>query len=552
MSAEFRQRTAGEYTQMLRRRKWLIILPILTITTAVAYTVYQLPSVYQSETLLTVKPPMISNLVVRPLSDSDITQRIQAISTEVQSRSTLEPLVTKYNLFERERNDKVPMELIIDQMRKNIEVAFKKTDRDNLASFEIKYRDNTPEAARDVTAELASKYVTAQVTDSTERARETQDFVETELAKKKQDLDVLEKQRLDIMRQNVDTLPDSAQGLIAQLEGYRKQEETLGRDIQSLQLEKGRVNESIGSINREIRLLDGAVREQTENTIRRTNRIEDTPAYATISSELSDLRAELVNLRGKFRENHPDVIAAKNKIKEKEGLIKQMEAAGKKRSTEARIASSSSTEILKKRSESEKIRLQQQIGIIDQSIAAKQRQLALNESRVASVESKINAIPNVKVLLESVDAQYQSAKAAYDDLGKTRNDATLQVNRESKAQGETISVVDPANLPKAPVAPKREVLTLFGAFFGLAFGMFLVAMVEVPRMFKVQNIADAKHYTGLPLLAAVPPLHTPAEIRWNQRSHWLKVMAAISIAIGMIPVLIIVLKVTGVFQRFVS
>jgi uncharacterized protein involved in exopolysaccharide biosynthesis len=64
MSVEFRQRTAGELIRMLKRRKWLIILPVITMTAAIGYVVYKLPSVYESRTLLTVKPPTISEKVV--------------------------------------------------------------------------------------------------------------------------------------------------------------------------------------------------------------------------------------------------------------------------------------------------------------------------------------------------------------------------------------------------------------------------------------------------------------------------------------------------------
>ncbi|HEX8636904.1 MAG TPA: Wzz/FepE/Etk N-terminal domain-containing protein, partial [Pyrinomonadaceae bacterium] len=96
MSVEFRQRTAGEFVKMLKRRKWLIVLPILTMTAAIGYVVYRLPSVYESKTLLTVKPPTISDKVVQSLTDEDITQRLQAINQEVLSRSSLEPMIAKY------------------------------------------------------------------------------------------------------------------------------------------------------------------------------------------------------------------------------------------------------------------------------------------------------------------------------------------------------------------------------------------------------------------------------------------------------------------------
>ena len=51
---------------------------------------------------------------------------------------------------------------------------------------------------------------------------------------------------------------------------------------------------------------------------------------------------------------------------------------------------------------------------------------------------------------------------------------------------------------------------------------------------KIQNIEDAKHYTGLPILASVPPLHSHSEKAWLKRSHWLKVLAGTAAAVAAI------------------
>jgi uncharacterized protein involved in exopolysaccharide biosynthesis len=104
MSAEFRQRTPGEYAQMVWRRKWLIVLPTLVVTLAVAWVVSKLPNVYESTTLLTVRPASISTNIVQQLSDNDLTVRINNIGQEVTSRSSLEPIINRYNLYPVERS----------------------------------------------------------------------------------------------------------------------------------------------------------------------------------------------------------------------------------------------------------------------------------------------------------------------------------------------------------------------------------------------------------------------------------------------------------------
>jgi capsular polysaccharide biosynthesis protein len=207
----------------------------------------------------------------------------------------------------------------------------------------------------------------------------------------------------------------------------------------------------------------------------------------------------------------------------------------------------------RKNLELENQRIQAQIAQIDQQLQLKDQELAQNNVYIGSLESKINTIPNVKVALEAINNQYQSAKTTYDDLLKKRNDASLQVERESNAQGETIRVVDAANLPQSPVnASKRYMAILMGAGAGMAFGLFLAGLFEIPRLFKIQNIEDAKHYTGLPVLASVPPLLTHQEIAWKRRAGWLRLAAGIVASLASIPLLIMALQATRIFEKIVS
>ncbi|MDQ3179666.1 MAG: hypothetical protein M3Q33_04005, partial [Acidobacteriota bacterium] len=214
--------------------------------------------------------------------------------------------------------------------------------------------------------------------------------------------------------------------------------------------------------------------------------------------------------------------------------------------------SSRKADLQKQNLEIEKQKAESQIGQIDGQMKAKDEQLRQNTTQISALEAKINTIPSVKVALEGINNQYLSAKTTYDELLKKRNDANLGYDRANNAQGETIRVQDPANLPQSPVAPKRALLSGLGAAIGLALGLFLAALFEFPRILKIQNIEDAKHYTGLPILASVPPLLSPGEKAWASRVHWLKVIAGIAAALASIPLIIIVLQLSRIFERVVS
>src|SRR5829696_341392 len=162
MSVQFRQRTLGEYARIVWRRKWLILLPTIAIASAITWVVLRLPDVYESSTLIVVKPSTIPSVVVPAMDEDMLTRQLTTISQVVTSRSSLQPLVEKYRLYEAERASGEPMESVIDRMRKDIKVELNTTRNDITNGFNITYRGRDPRVTQVVTADLAGKYINAQ------------------------------------------------------------------------------------------------------------------------------------------------------------------------------------------------------------------------------------------------------------------------------------------------------------------------------------------------------------------------------------------------------
>lgn len=552
MATEFRQRSAGELLKIFKRRKWHLILPTLAVGIAVFYVVSKLPNMYESRTSLTLKPPTISTDVVKSLTEDDLSSRLQQMNQEILSRSTLEPMIGKFKLFEQERAAGMDMALIVEKMRKNITVEVEKADSDKVTGFSLKYVDRSAEAARNVAADLAGKYVNSQIAGTIKTVEDTKAFIEKERDAAKANLDAISNQRIQIMTQNVQTLPESSQGLIAQLEGLRQREQTISKEKETLIVEKGRLNDSIRSLNSQINLAQNFGSRDAEDAVKET-RIEDTPAYAQLANQRAILKAKYENQRKVYYDKMPEVAETKAQLEKIDQELEKLEQSAQERAKTVAERGNRKTELTTKNIEIEKERAQSQIGAIEQQIAMKDSEYSQNAGQISMLEAKINTIPNVKVALEAIDNQYQTAKMSYDELMKKTSDIGMQLSRETNSQGETIRVVDAASLPTSPVnASKRFVFMGAGFGIGLLIGLLLAAIFEVPRLFKIQNIEDAKHYTGLPVLASVPPLLTRDEISWQSRSYWLKVMAGIVVAFGSIPLLILILQATNIFGKIAS
>ncbi len=537
MSVDFRQRTPAEYAQMLWRNKWVILLPTIAVAVAVGYVVMRLPDIYESRSRLILRPPQISTNSVPQLNDADLSARITSIGQIVVSRTSLEPLILKYNLYALERSRGAAIETLVERMQmSDIKIEVDRSRDDVQNGFAISYRGRDPQAVRGVTQELAGKYVSGQTTDTQNTAVNTRTFFETQINQLKAELDAIDARRLSYMMQSVSSLPDSAQSLISQLEGLRSQERTLTTEIGRLGDQRTALSNNVGLVEKQRQDNIANVRSQMTDPL-------TTPAYAQFTSRLSSLKSERNNMLtvGQMRPKNPEVIAKNSEIAQVEGDMKAM-LATHEANVEARVKQ------LQGQTDFGSEAIKTNLKLINGEIERQRRSLTETTAAIGQVAARLNQVPGTTVQLQAIEREYNTKKVLFDDLLKQKASADLGVNVAVNSQGETIQVIDPANLPTTPIAPKRQVLIAMGLGLGLGLGLLLAFAREAPGLLKVNTTPDAEHYTGLPVLISVPMIRTTTEVRNRRIRHIALAAAGIVIAVISVPALIIALKFTRIFE----
>ncbi|GAC1395885.1 MAG: Wzz/FepE/Etk N-terminal domain-containing protein [Pyrinomonadaceae bacterium] len=540
MAIEFRQRTPGEYAQLLWRRKWLIMLPALAVTVAVAWVVKQLPNVYESKTTLVVRPPTISpGLVPQQLSDEDLMIRINNIGQEALSRKSLEQLITTYDLYRNERERGEPMDKLIEQMqKKDVKVEVNRTNRDTPNSFDLAFRGQDPRMVQSVAAALARRYVDGQIVDSTNNATNTSAYFDEKLGNAKNELDAIDKKRLEFMQQNASHLPSDTPALIAQLNGLREQQKTLI-------IETGRLRDGRVALENQLSTLGKARADLVGDTIEQSSNPKNSQGYALLIQRKSQLEAEMQTMLTTLKPKNPDVIKKQAEIDSVQREMRQL-VDDNKREVEAKRK-----EVLARidpQAENFKTQLQLTAAELDRE----QKQIAQIESQIAQIESRLNQVPGAQVVLEGLESDIKSKKASYDELLKKQQNASIVKETTQRQQGVTIQVVDVANLPDSPVAPKRYLLMPLGLVAGLGFGFLLAAFFELPRLLTLQTTDDVRHYTELPVLVSMPEMLTTRELRRRRFSRTLMLTAGVIATIVSIPALAMLLKLSHIFDRFAA
>jgi uncharacterized protein involved in exopolysaccharide biosynthesis len=266
-----------------------------------------------------------------------------------------------------------------------------------------------------------------------------------------------------------------------------------------------------------------------------------TLAWSQLVTRKAQLEGELTRLKQELREKHPDVIAKQKEIDQVKQNMDDQIVEWKEKIKEKEQSLANRPDLAASGLESE-------IKMVDGEIKRQQGLLADNEKQIALIIDRINKVPGAEVSLGVIEREYQTKKAAYDQLLGQQQKITLSADAFSQQQGESIDVIDPANLPSQPVAPKRFVLAGIGLAVGLGVGLLLTGIFEVPRLLTIQTSEDARHYTGLPVLISVPELLTPQEAKAIPRRRRLILAAGFVVTIVSIPLLALALKLTHVFE----
>jgi polysaccharide chain length determinant protein (PEP-CTERM system associated) len=534
MSVEFRQRKPGEYLNIIRKRKWLIILPMIALTTAVAYVVYRLPDIYESTTLIVVTSSTLPTNVVPTATEDSITRQLSSINQIVASRSSLEPLVQKYDLYKSERLRGEAIESVIAMMRKDINVEVNTSRNDITNGFNITFRGRDPKTTQAVTSELASKYIDEQTKDTSHRGQSAKEFMNNQVLTAKQELDAIDKKRLDFMTSNSANLPSGSAALISQLTGLREQQK-------AVMVEIGRLQDQRAANITNLALIRKNTEQQKTEVSETTTDPKTTLAWSQLVTRKAQLEGELTRLKQELRDKHPDVIAKQKEIDQVQKDMDDMIAEWKQKIEEKEKK-------LESRPDLQAAAVENSIKAADGEIKRQQQILADNEKAIGSLVERLNNIPGVEVQLGAIEREYETKKAAYDQLLGQQTKINLGADAASQQQSEGIAVVDPANLPSKPVAPKRLMLSTIGLALGLGLGLVLTAAFEVPRLLTIQTTEDVRHYTGLPVLISVPELLTAQEARAVPRRRRLLLAAGMAVTIVSIPLIALALKLTHIFE----
>jgi polysaccharide biosynthesis transport protein len=493
-----------DYIEIVRWRRWWLVLPIVLISVATVFGSLFLPRSYRSEAIIIVEPQKVPSSYVQPNISVSVADRLQAIRQEILSRSRLRKIITEFNIY-RSTKGNLATDDQVEMMRNDITVEMLNSQpgehNKNVEALKITYSGSNPVLVQQVTRKLTSLFIEENLRDREQEAEGTTGFLDDQLEKMRQSLQEQEKKIQAFKSAHAGELPEQQMAslqLLGQLQGMLQTNSDAITRAQQQEKYLGSVLESISLI-------------QTPQSMK-----------SALQLQYDAKNAELISAEQRYRAHHPDVIRLGLELKAlKEQVDAEKEASGKNGGSNVGNAGVTPEEI------------NAQIGGLKDETAKRLARQTKLENDMQRIQTQISALPRVEQELAELTRDYETSRTSYEALLAKRNNSSIAAEMERRAEGEQFRILDPASLPEKPYRPNLLQIDLLGVFVGLFTGCGLALIVEMNDQ-TLHSEKDVAAIVAAPMLASVPWVLSSEESLSRRRQNWLVIGAVILAVVAIV------------------
>jgi len=512
------------------RRKWLVILAFMgpfavTVSLAIA-----LPNLYRSTATLLLERPQVSETFVKSSVTSELESRLHTISQEILSRSKLQDLIIRFDLYPEFRKRATPEE-VVERMRRDIRMEFKGRDirmepKESAVvvpqagpvatiAFTLSFRGKDPETVANVTNTLASLFVDENVKLRERQAAGTAEFLRVQLEEMKRKLDQEEQRVGEFKERHLGELPEQTPVNLAILE-------RLNVELRLNKENQIRVMEWFDQedLTRQLAMAskNAPVKDPTDTTPVRDP--TDTPTGpVAIAARIAWLNQELTELRTRFSEKYPDVIRVKAEI-----------AALERQLAETRNGETSETKADSKANQYPSRLKKGRSAAAVQLSALKEQEKSLRQA-IAMYQRRVDHSPRLEQEYQGLFGDYKTMKEHYGALLQRYQEALVAESMEHGEKGDEVRLLDAAIPSTRPAAPNPLRLIFIGLILSMGLAGGAVWLIE-HRDTSFHTLNELRAFTKVPVLASIPPIVTKTDTsRWRRRFCLRTAAALVGLAI---------------------
>lgn len=353
----------------------------------------------------------------------------------MKTRTVLDPIIDE--LYEGKDPEKKPDAAAF--AKSNLDI--KNTKGTNLITVTAKGK--TPEEAQQISQEVVDNFLKMQTDNSQQTQSLLVQFLNGRIEEAKKDSDDAAQKFADFSREHKLYSPDEQlKQAITQVSAYDKSIADLQSQQKAAQAQYDVATNKLGQ----------------QKASSKAYGINDNGTVQSIRGQIVAKEVELAGLRQKYTDNNPTVIASQQQLNQLQSdLAREVSAVV---DSSAASLNSAQMDLLKNQ------------AVAEASISAAKASEDAVRAKKAEIEQDIDKYPDDMVTYLQLKSDAEIKKTIYTNLVQQCEQNKIQEAMESM----DIQVIDEANLPKNPSAPRKKLIAAVGFVLGciIAFGYSLV------------------------------------------------------------------------------
>lgn len=455
------------------RFRWLALAVAFIVAIAGWVVVFALPDLYEADAKVFVDTGTALKPVLEGLSlDQDVNAQLNYVRQSLLAGPELEKIAQESGVMPPSVTDPRQQEALLDLFSKRIDInvssAAGDEDRNTGGTvYDIVYRDGNRTRGLKVVATLLDTLVNETLGGKRAGSEHAQAFLESQIQDYAKRLSAAEDRLAAFKKQNLGLLPTEQGGYFTQLQ----QEQQAVSDDQT-KLEKAKSRRAV---------LEGQLHGNLAVAATGGQGVALGAGGLTSGGDINVLiaqaQAKLDELRLRFTDKHPDVIAAKEELEElKARRAQELENLKHGDAAAAAVTGASTNPVYEA--------IEQELSQTDLTMADLNIDLAQHRDKTEQLRKLLDSAPQVEAQYAQLTRDYDVNTKEYNALLQNYEKARLG-ERADNAGSVRFEIVQPPAADFAPVWPRRTMLlagilvAALAAGAGLAYGLHQLHPVVV-------------------------------------------------------------------------
>lgn len=424
------------YWKLLIRRFPVMALLITLSAGLAVFTAMRLPETFATSARLLVEEPQIPNSMVVSTVQTGAVEQLDIIQQRLLTRANLIDIANRFDVYEDLGN--VDPDTVVTRMKQDTTIR-RSTGRDSATLMTISFRGRNGQIVANVVNEYVTLVLEANLEFRLGRAESALDFFDREVEQLGNELESQAVMIAAFKSENSEALPEN--------QTYR-----LGR--QSL------LQERLSNLERDLRTLV-AQRSDIERIFETTGQLgsanipqeQQTPEQAQLVVAQTDLQQALLT----YSEENPRVIRLQQIVDRLEAIVATQNANAVSVIEDDEEPLTPAEALF----EATIIEIDNRADALAADIETTQNEL--DGLQLSISESAVNGIE-----LSALEREFDAIQTRYNSAVSNLDQAQMSERIETTAQGQRITVIENANVPRTPSGPNRTRIVALGVAVGLA------------------------------------------------------------------------------------